>query len=156
MSVAKTTTKLEPAPTATGGGQGEVWPVLDVASGKADRMSRDYLPVQARFLEREGFKLYDVAEWAARQKLLGVKRIYARVVGETAKAVRLEVVWQHAGVERRDIKAWEEGLERDQKLYVLDKFAEDKDMYGHPLEWRWLIITREVWMPRSAVVEVKA
>jgi hypothetical protein len=106
-----------------------------------------------RFLEDQRFSAVRVADWIAKEKLHTISTIYARPIHQTAKAVKLEVVWSVEMMKVKDITLVNR---REYKLYELD-CERDLGPIGSREErtLRGVVITREVWVPKSALVEVK-
>jgi len=106
-----------------------------------------------RFLEDQKFSAVRVADWIAKEKLHTISIIYAREVHETQKAVKFEVVWSVEMMKVKDITLVNR---REYKAYELD-CERDLGPIGSREErtLRGVVITREVWVPKSALVEAK-
>jgi hypothetical protein len=133
-------------------------PVFNAAEalGRASRRVR--MDVQLfrefeRFLEAHNFKPVRVADWIAREKLHTITSIYARKVHEAAKAIKFEVVWD---VEMMKVKDVPLVSRREYNIYELD-CERDSGIPGSREErtLRGVVITREVWVPKSAIAEAK-
>jgi hypothetical protein len=102
-----------------------------------------------RFLEASGFKAVKVADWIANEKFHTITSIYARKVHETQRAVKLEVVWY---VEMMKVKDIPLVSRREHKVYELDC---ERTLSGigsrEERTLRGVVMTREVWVPKSAL-----
>jgi hypothetical protein len=102
-----------------------------------------------RFLDSFNFAPVKVAGWIANEKLHTITSIYARKVHETAKAVKLEVVWDVKMMKLKDVSLVNR---REYNVYELD-CERDLGPVGSREErtLRGVVLTREVWVPRSAL-----
>jgi hypothetical protein len=117
------------------------------------RMHVELFRAFERFIEAEGFKAVKVADWIAKEKLHTITRVYARPVHQTQKAIKLEVVWD---VEMMKVKDIPLVSRREYNIYELD-CERDSGIPGSREErtLRGVVITREVWVPKSAVADAK-
>jgi hypothetical protein len=129
-------------------------PVFNAVEALSRASKRIHMDVELfrafeRFIEASGFKAVKVADWIAKEKLHTISSVYARKVHETAKAVKLEVVWDVEMMKLKDIPLVNR---REYKLYELD-CERDLGPAGSREErtLRGVVMTREVWIPKSAL-----
>jgi hypothetical protein len=134
------------------------FPILNAveALGRGARrvsMNAELFRAFERFLDSSGFKAVKVADWIAKEKLHAITSIYARKVHETQKAIKFEVVWDVEMMKLKDIPLVNR---REHNVYELDCSC-DLGPVGSREErtLRGVVITREVWVPKSAIAEVK-
>jgi hypothetical protein len=130
------------------------FPVFNAAEaiGRGSRrvhMNAELFRALERFLEAGGFKALRVADWIAKERLLSITSVYARPIHQTAKAVKLEVVWDVEMLKVKDVPLVNR---REYNVYELD-CERDLGPVGSREErtLRGVVLTREVWVPKSAL-----
>jgi hypothetical protein len=129
-------------------------PVFNAVEALSRASKRIHMDVELfrafeRFLDSFNFAPVKVADWIAREKFHTITSIYARPIHQTAKAVKLEVVWD---VEMMKVKDVSLANRQECNVYELDcekvissvGSREERTLRG-------VVMTREVWVPKSAL-----
>ena len=93
------------------------------------------------YAKKNEYKAFEIKEWFAEKELNGAKRIYAKMLKETEKAVLLKIIMTYAVFDANDKRMNEIDFA---KLYE----RKDGKIVG--------VILKEKWIPKSVILQDKS